>query len=54
MKEKVTISLTQQQIANIRMLAKKTGLGFSELVRRAVDDYFQKPFANLEANKEQK
>ena len=35
----LSLRLSQPQLVRLRKLAERTGLGMSEIVRRAVDDY---------------
>ena len=39
--KRVQHNLTEQQLAVLRKLAKKTGLSVSELIRRAIDAYLK-------------
>lgn len=39
--QKVNYYLTEQQIARLQKLAKKTGLTLSELIRRAIDAFLK-------------
>jgi hypothetical protein len=41
-KEKISLYLTTAQMKQLRALMRRTGLGVSELVRRAVDEYFER------------
>jgi len=36
------VHLTERQIERLQLLAKKTGLTISELIRRAMDEYLNK------------
>jgi predicted DNA-binding protein len=38
----LSLRLSQPQLVRLRKLAERTGLGMSEIVRRAVDDYEMK------------
>ncbi len=37
--QRTNIFLTEKQIAALKALAEKTGLSYSELIRRAIDEY---------------
>lgn len=39
---RVNLFLTEQQIAALKKLAAKSGLTYSELVRRAIDEYLKR------------
>ena len=40
--KKAMFYLTEQEIESLKKLSEKTGLSMSELVRRVLDQYFQK------------
>jgi hypothetical protein len=40
--KRTTLWLTVQQATALAAVSKKTGLGISELIRRAIDDYVAK------------
>jgi predicted DNA-binding protein len=42
MAKRVNFYLTDIQVKRLQMMSKKTGLTASELVRRAVDEYWEK------------
>jgi len=39
---RTNLFLAETQIAALKALAKKTGLTYSELIRRAIDEYLQR------------
>ena len=39
---RTNLFLTEQQIAALKAMAKKTGLSYSELIRRAIDEYLKR------------
>jgi len=39
---RVNIHLTAKQIKRLKALAKKTGLSYAELIRRAIDKFLEK------------
>lgn len=47
---RVTYHLTESQVATLRAKSKESGLSVAELIRRAVDGYFEKPKKNGAAN----
>ena len=40
--KRINLYLTEKQIAKLKALSKKTGLCFSELIRRAIDSFLKK------------
>jgi len=40
--KRIDTYITLQQIAELKALAKKTGLKVAELIRRAIDEYLEK------------
>ena len=40
--QRTNIFLTEKQIAALKTLAEKTGLSYSELIRRAIDKYLKR------------
>ena len=40
--QRTNLFLTEKQIAALKAVAKKTGLTYSELIRRAIDEYLKR------------
>jgi len=42
MMKRINITISDVHIKRLRTMSKKTGIAVSELIRRAVDDYWEK------------
>jgi len=41
---RINFFLSEQQFASLKAMAKTTGLSYSELIRRAIDEYLKRHF----------